>query len=97
MLLVPSKLDEGFPYVIREGLAAGTCILASDVGGINELLTHKTNAVLFQKNNIMDFIEKMCCLIENNDKRNAYAYNGYNVQFSKESKRYSELVQDLTN
>jgi glycosyltransferase involved in cell wall biosynthesis len=45
VLLMPS-LHEGLPYTLLEGMALGSCILASRVGGLMEVIEHGVNGVL---------------------------------------------------
>lgn len=47
VLLLPSEI-EGFPLVLLEGMAAGAVCLASNVGGVSELITHGENGFLFK-------------------------------------------------
>ncbi len=44
-LLMPS-LHEGLPYTLLEAMAAGQPIVASDVGGLSEVLMNEVNALL---------------------------------------------------
>ena len=46
LLVVPST-SENFPNVILEAFAMGVIVVATDVGGISEMITHKTNGYLF--------------------------------------------------
>jgi glycosyltransferase involved in cell wall biosynthesis len=46
LLVVPST-SENFPNVILEAFAMGVVVVASKVGGIPEMISHKTNGYLF--------------------------------------------------
>lgn len=45
-LLLPSEM-EAFPLVLLEGMASGAICLASNVGGVNELISHGDSGFLF--------------------------------------------------
>jgi glycosyltransferase involved in cell wall biosynthesis len=45
-LLVVNSSTEGFPLTILEGLASGTAVLATAVGGIPEMIRHRENGWL---------------------------------------------------
>ena len=45
VLLIPS-LHEGLPYTLLEAIAAGTPVVASEVGGLREVLKHELTALL---------------------------------------------------
>jgi glycosyltransferase involved in cell wall biosynthesis len=45
VLLMPS-LHEGLPYTLLEGMALGTCIVASRVGGLMEAIEHGVSGLL---------------------------------------------------
>lgn len=55
---------EGLPISIIEGMCMGRPILATDVGGVNELITHRKNGYLTSivPKEIMLFISKICQL-----------------------------------
>jgi glycosyltransferase involved in cell wall biosynthesis len=47
VLVVPSIWAENSPLVIHEAFLAGVPVIASDIGGIPELVTHEVNGLLF--------------------------------------------------
>lgn len=47
VLVVPSVWAENSPLVIHEAFAAGIPVVASDIGGIPELVRHEQNGLLF--------------------------------------------------
>ena len=58
MLLIPS-LEEGMPNVALEGGASGKCIIASNVGGLPELITNNETGLLIQPGSIEDLGKAM--------------------------------------
>lgn len=49
IFVLPSR-TEAFPYVLLESGLAGACVLASDVGGIGEVISKGKNGVLYDVN-----------------------------------------------
>ena len=56
LLVVPS-FDEAFPTVILEAFSTGTLIVASNVGGIPEMIENKVNGFLFKAGDYMMLTE----------------------------------------
>ena len=50
MMVVLPSFSEGMPYALLEGMAAGKPVIASDVSGMNELVDHGTNGLLYDIN-----------------------------------------------
>jgi len=51
LLVFPSVWDEPFGLVILESMAAGTCVVASNVGAVPEIIEHQHNGILIEANN----------------------------------------------
>ncbi len=51
VLIVPSIWHENCPFVIYEALACGLPVIASDVGGITEIIDHGRNGFIFPRGN----------------------------------------------
>lgn len=74
IFLLPSK-KEGLPYALLEaGLASLPCI-ASEVGGIKEVITNKISGVLTDPTNHMSIVSALELLINYPDKRTLYSDN----------------------
>jgi len=61
-LVLPS-LSEGLPRVLIEAMALGKPIIASNVGGIPELIKDNENGFLFEKGNSNELAEKLKILL----------------------------------
>jgi glycosyltransferase involved in cell wall biosynthesis len=58
-LVVPSLAWENLPYVILEAMASGKPVIASDLGGIPELVADGENSYLFKAGDAKDLAEKI--------------------------------------
>ena len=65
VLIVPSIWYENLPLVIQEAFAAKTPVIASNIGGIPELIVDGVNGILFKPNDINDLYRKINQVIEN--------------------------------
>ncbi|MEW6075196.1 MAG: glycosyltransferase family 4 protein [Candidatus Omnitrophota bacterium] len=59
VLVVPSLWYENSPLVIQEAFGAGVPVIASDIGGIPELVRHKKNGILVEPGNSSSLCEAM--------------------------------------
>lgn len=63
LLIFPSIGDEGMPLTILEAQAVGLPVIASEVGGINEIIQHGVNGYLYPQNSkpkeISTYIEEL--------------------------------------
>jgi len=66
-LLVLPSISEGRPNVILEALASEVPVVATNVGGIPEIVSDGINGFLVYERNILEFAEKVDLLL-NNDK-----------------------------
>ncbi len=66
-LVVPSLCYENSPTVIYESLQAGIPVLASDIGGVGELVKNGVNGFLFKPGDTEDFIRATKELNSKND------------------------------
>ena len=72
--VMPSEF-EAFPYVIVEYFAVGSAVIASEVGGANEIVTDGDNGFLIESNNESELLEKLQLLIENKELREKFRKN----------------------
>ncbi len=66
--LLPS-LWENCPYACMEAMAAGRAIVASNQGGVPELITHGKNGLLAECGSPESFAAQLCSLIEDPELR----------------------------
>ncbi len=66
MVIIPS-IAEGVPNVLYESMATGNCIIASEIGGIPEIITSGQDALLVPSNN-PDFLLKSFLSVYNKPK-----------------------------
>ena len=76
IFVLPSK-KEGFPFVLLEAFLAKVPIIASDVGGIPEMVTDEKTGLLFEVNNEDKFIMQIKKLLADVQLKNQLVENGY--------------------
>jgi len=59
ILVMPSICYENYPLAILEAFANGVPVIATDIGGIPELVRDNCNGLLFQREDVLDLKEKM--------------------------------------
>jgi glycosyltransferase involved in cell wall biosynthesis len=64
VLVTPSVWYENTPFVILEALASGTPVIASDLGGLSELIDEGTNGLLFKPGDAEDLKAKIASMLE---------------------------------
>jgi GT2 family glycosyltransferase len=62
--VVPSIWPENSPVVIQEAFLAGVPVVASDIGGIPELVHHGSNGLLFRANDVDDLHRTLVRLLD---------------------------------
>lgn len=58
-VIVPSIWPENMPYSVLETLALGKLVIASDTGGIAEMIKDNDNGRLFKNNDYLDLADKI--------------------------------------
>lgn len=64
VLVVPSRWYENTPLVIQSALAAKTPVVATNLGGMSELIKHETNGLLFEPDNYQSLHDQLFRLLE---------------------------------
>lgn len=68
-VFILTSLSEGMPSVILEAMGCGLPILASDVGGNNEIVHEGENGFLISENNVDKIAERIAELVNNKELR----------------------------
>ena len=68
LTIVPSITYENAPLVVSESLAFGIPVLASDIGGLGELIRENYNGWLFQAGDQKSFSKKFKHILKNKNK-----------------------------
>jgi len=66
---------ENFPLSILEAMASGCAVVASDVGGISELIVHEQNGLLIRSGSVDDIVDALTTLLCDDALRTTLAHN----------------------
>jgi glycosyltransferase involved in cell wall biosynthesis len=75
IFVLPSR-SESFPLVNMEALSCETPVVATDVGGISEVVLHNKNGVLVEPNDAKKLAEGLQYLLDNEDIRKKFGRTG---------------------
>ncbi len=75
VLVLPSR-EEGFGLALLEAMAAGVPVVASRVGGIEEIVEHGYNGILVEKENPEELAERIIRVLEDRELREKLIKNG---------------------
>ena len=96
IVLMPSR-SEGFGLTAIEAMAHGCVMVASDVGGLPEVVRDGICGLLHRTEDVADMASKICSLIGDNDLYNKLRAQSL-VEVEKYSfERYAVLMNDLYN
>ena len=94
MLIQPS-LEEGMSSTLLEAMACGTCILASNIEGISEIIENNKNGVLVEPNNSDELSNKILDLLPTKEKRLRMAMEGIEIVKQYDWKVVGKLYLDF--
>jgi glycosyltransferase involved in cell wall biosynthesis len=63
VLVVPSRWYENTPLVVYAAMAAGVPVVATDLGGLSEIVEHENNGLLFKMGNVKELRNQLMRLI----------------------------------
>lgn len=77
IMLVPSLWQEPFGLVVAEAMARGLPVIASDVGGPAEMITHGEDGLLFEPGNEQSLAEAIAQLLDHPEERQRLSQAGH--------------------
>lgn len=95
IVVVPFRNTDGIadiPLVVLEAMAVGKPVIASDIGGVKEVVFHEKNGLLVRPDNVDELTEAMLTLLKDSALRETIIKEGLRVvkRFS-----YSEISREL--
>ena len=88
-----TSLNEGTPVTLIEAQAANKPIIATDVGGIRDIIIENETGLLSKSDDLKGFVNNLVKLIDNDDLRDQLGRSGYDNVINKFS--YKRLVSDM--
>jgi glycosyltransferase involved in cell wall biosynthesis len=68
-IFVNQSYSEGLPTSVMEAASVGLPIIATDVGGTREIITHDESGLLYEPGSVIQLTRNLKYLIENPDRR----------------------------
>lgn len=90
-IFVLASKFEGLPLTIIEAMFTGLPVIATNVGGVNELVKNNKNGFLIKPNSIKELIQKMIYFIEHSIERKKMGGNGQKI--AKENFTLDKMVE----
>jgi glycogen(starch) synthase len=74
-IILPSNADEGLPVVTAEASATGKAIIATDVGGVTDIVVHNSTGLVIPRNDVHALAQAIMTYEANPDLVDAHARN----------------------
>jgi len=99
IIIVPS-FYENCPAVVLEAMSSGKIVIASNVGGIPDVIQNGINGFLFEKGNVVDLEEKIISILEKTSDTDKIRNNARNTiikdyQWSERGTEISQIYKDV--
>ncbi len=99
IVIVPSLYDN-CPAVVLEAMSSGKIVIASDTGGIPEIIQNEKNGFLFEKGNANDLERKIISVLEKTYDTTSIRNNARNTiimdyQWRERTKEISQIYKNL--
>ena len=100
-LLLQPSLEEGISSTILEAMGCGTCILASNIEGISEVVQNGKTGVLVEPNNSNALLNEIQDLLQKKEKRLRMANEGLEIvkqyDWQEVGKLYLNFYESILN
>jgi glycosyltransferase involved in cell wall biosynthesis len=83
---------EGLPHTLLEAMACGVPVIATRIGGIPEIIKHKENGILINKNDLQELKKSIFLLKERKDLCKKLVANA--KKCIKEKFSYAKMIED---
>ena len=93
-LLIQPSLEEGMSSTLLEAMGCGTCILASNIEGISEIVENEKTGVLVEPNNSDELLNKILELLPEKEKRLRMVKEGLQIVKQYDWKEVGKLYLD---
>ena len=94
-LLIQPSIMEGISSTLLEAMGCGTCIIASNVGGNQEIIENNKTGVLIEPNNTEKLLDKISVLLTENEKRHTIVDEGLKAIVKYDWKQVGKLYLDI--
>ena len=91
-VVFPSEWYENCPFSVMEALSLGIPVLASDIGGVPELVFDGINGELFEAGNVDELKSRLSDLWNNDEKISKYSDGARNTKFLSLKEYVDELL-----
>jgi glycosyltransferase involved in cell wall biosynthesis len=100
IVIIPSEYPEAFAIVAADAMSCGRPIIASNIGGLGEIVKKGNSGLLFEPKNEEDLVKKMLILAEDVGERRRLGENGRKfaekeLDWSKVGEKYIRLIKIL--
>ena len=92
-IVVLTSLNEGTPVSIIEAMAAARPVVATDVGGVRDIVEDGKSGYLVDSGNETDFVKRLTDLVKDSNKREAFGRYGRESVRNRFSK--ARLMKDM--
>lgn len=100
-ILIQPSLQEGISSTLLEAMACSTAIIASNVGGNNELIENEINGIIIEPQNIDSFVQQITNLINNEQLRQSLVKHALKTvekyDWKQIGNRYLNIYESILN